>query len=295
MFSGSENMDGWIRARELLPSYYRQALPEEEPAGTEEIRLRVEREPTLLLNGRERCFSRRLCTEKDLLLVLDKASGASFHTAVDSLRDGYLTTRGIRIGVCGNMLKTGNGGGYRSFRSLALRIPHECRGIARDLLPKLTGWVSDGTLLLSPPGGGKTTLLRECIRCLSNGGLRVGVVDERNELAGTDESEGGFDLGSRSDVLTGCGKAEGAMQLLRAMNPEMIAMDEITRRQDLDAIAEIAGCGVGLLATVHAMDPGQMRRRPLYRELLSLGIFSHAVCIERHESGRIIQIQELIE
>ena len=284
-------MDALRRAAALLPGDYRQALCPGE-LGVEEIRLRCGRAPTLLCDGRERPFSERLCRQEDLLLVLEKASGASLHTVEDELRGGYLSARGLRIGVCGRMLP-GERRGFQSFSSLALRIPRECRGIGKELLPAVRENAAGGTLILSAPGGGKTTLLREMIRRLSDGGVRIGVVDERFELSAAGDASPGFDLGCRSDVLTGVSKAEGAMLLLRSLNPQLVAMDEITRREDLEAVIELAGCGVGILATAHAADPDRMRLRPLYRELLDTGIFQLAVCIEGQGSARRYRLREL--
>lgn len=284
-------MDGFSRAAELLPEEYRRALVPED-RGAEEIRLRLGRAPTLLLGGRERRITERPVSERDLKCVLERASGASLHAVADALREGYLSCGGVRIGVCGTLL-TGVEGGFQSFSSLALRIPRECRGLGRELLPSLRENANCGTLILAPPGGGKTTLLRELIRCLSNGGLRVGVVDERNELSATDGGQARFDLGARSDVLVGARKAEGAMLLLRSMNPQLIAMDEITRREDLEAVSEIAGCGVGVLATAHAESVEQMRLRPLYRELLQSDVFRLAFCIRSEGAQRRVVMEEL--
>ena len=285
-------MDGWTRAVRLLPEPWRKQLAQRNSEHTEEIRLRCGQLPTLLCGDSEQVFSEHICREDDLMLVLEKASGASFHAAKDMLREGYLCAEGVRIGVCGSLLGPEQGG-FRRVSSLALRVPRECRGIARELLPALRENRHGGTLLLSPPGGGKTTLLRECIRCLSNGGLRVAVVDERRELSGADGGSEGFDLGCRTDLLTGCEKAAGAMLLLRSMNPQLIAMDEISSAPDLEAVRQIAGCGVGLLATAHGDSAAQMRLRPLYRELFDLGFFTLTVRIERWGSERRYVVERL--
>ena len=278
-------MDKGNPALDLLPADYREAL-RDRGEGLEELRLRVGYEPTVLRDGRERRFCERVCTREDLLCVLERASGASLHAVAEGLREGYLSYHGVRIGVCGTALPKSVGGGFGEYSSLCLRIPREWRGIARELLPRLRENAAGGTLLLSPPGGGKTSLLRELIRCLSEGGLRVGVVDERSELSA-------FDLGCHTDTLVNLPKAEGAMLLLRAMNPQLIAMDEISKSEDVEAVMEIAGCGVGLLATAHAPDPGQMLRRPLYRRLLESGVFTLAVCITGEGGARRYRLEEI--
>lgn len=284
-------MDALNRAAALLPADYGQAL-RRAAADVEEVRLRCGRAPTLLLDGQELPFCERLCSEEDLLLVMEKASGASLHTVEDELRGGWLNAQGLRIGVCGR-IQPGRQGGFQRFSSLAMRIPRECRGIGREVLPWLRENAAGGSLILSAPGGGKTTLLREMIRRLSDGGLRIGVVDERGELSAVGNGDAGFDLGAHSDVLTGAAKAEGAMLLLRSLNPQLVAMDEISHPEDLEAIFELAGCGVGILATAHAEDPDRMRQRPLYRRLLESGMFQRAVCIEGQGNGRRYLLREL--
>lgn len=183
------------------------------------------------------------------------------------------------------------GGVLRTFRrvtSLAIRVPHTVPGVARPLLPRLTADGSlQSTLILSPPGLGKTTLLRDLIRCISTGEgiapLRVGVADERGELGAGDLRP--F-LGPRTDVLENVPKAMALLMLLRGMAPQVLAADEITAPEDLRAMEEAAGCGAVLLATAHGRDLDDLRRRPLYRDLLDSGIFQRYVLLGLAEGRR---------
>ena len=278
--------DGFDRAAGLLPEHLRAeaaALPAPMRRTAEEFRLRRGRSPTLLAAGRERELSAEKVDERALLAVLELSSDASMHAAGDALRRGYLTARGgVRVGVCGAVAAEGGVLGLREVSSLAIRIPRAVRGAAAEVLPRLG---SGGVLLLSPPGGGKTTLLRDLIRCLSDGGERVGVADERGELGGMWNGELQFDLGRSTDVLSGAPKAEAAMMLLRGMNCGTIAMDEISLAADAAAVEQLTGCGVRVLATVHAVSPSDLARRAPLRELLALGAFESAVTI-RAEAGR---------
>ena len=122
--------------------------------------------------------------------------------------------------------------------------------------------------------------------------MRVSLLDERGEVAGVWEGTPEFDLGPRTDVLTGADKRSGAAMLLRSMNPELLAMDEITSPEDLEAAALAAGCGVKLLASAHALGPEDMRRRGLYVRLLELGIFRRFVIIRPGPSGREYELRE---
>jgi len=194
------------------------------------------------------------------------------------------------------VMKEGAAANLRHLTSAALRIGRECPGIGEALLPQLTeGGGFHNTLLLSPPGGGKTTLLRDLVRLLSGGGWRVALVDERGEVAVCHQGLPQMDVGPRTDVLDGCPKAIGIPMVLRAMNPQIIAVDEITLREDIRAMTMAAGCGVGLLATVHAGSVEELKERPLYRELLEHRVFRLAVCIQKTDGERHYEVEELTE
>ncbi len=274
---GCDAMNKYQNALALLPPSLADRLCREE--SVEEIRLRLGKRPGLIKEGREWKADGPPTTRAELERVLEKATGASFHLAAASLEEGYLPVEGLRIGVCGFISQKEGRPRFRSIHSLAIRIPRECPGICRELMESIYADGFESTLLLSPPGGGKTTALRELSRCLSQRGCRVALVDERNELSASDSAGTGFDLGENSDVLVGMTKAEGAMMLLRAMNPEILAMDEITSPRDLEAIRQLTGCGVRVLATAHGSSMKELQQRPLYRELLALQAFRYAVVI----------------
>ena len=158
----------------------------------------------------------------------------------------------------------------RTLKNIAfinIRVAHEIRGAADGILPKLyKKGKFQNTLIVSPPGFGKTTLLRDLIRQISDGntygaGLRVGVVDERSELAGSYLGRPQNDLGMRTDVLDGCPKAQGMLLLLRSMSPQVIAVDELGEETDRRALQKAAACGCGLLATLHGTDETDAAKR----------------------------------
>lgn len=285
-------MNAWTRAVSLLPESFQNDLAAQRDG--EELRLRIGRTPRVLTAGKERSFSNRIVTSEALQRVLEKATGASLHAVTDALREGYISCRGLRIGVCG--VASAKGGGFEGFRavsSLAIRVPHEQRGICEALWPRLFPSGYQNTLIVSPPGFGKTTFLREMIRCLSEEGRRVAVVDERNELSASDGEGTQFDLGPCSDVLVGISKQRACPMLLRGMNPQILAMDEISEESDLYTVRQIIGCGVGLLATAHATSAEDLTKRSLYRELLRDQVFAKLVVISMENDQRQFTVQAL--
>lgn len=282
----------------ILPRFLREALlsfPGERPI--EELRLR-EGWPLCVVSAGEEYTAPgwRTLREEDLRRVLEMAGQGSLHTILDQLRSGYVTAPGgLRIGICGEgAMQDGQLRAFRRVTSLALRVPHSISGVALPLLPALQ---EEGrlcsTLLLSPPGLGKTTLLRDLITCVSKGeGIRpqrVGVVDERGELGSGPLRR---QLGPRADVLEYCPKAMGTMMLLRGMAPQVLAVDEITAPEDVGAIGEAAGCGVVLLATAHGSGLEDLTRRPLYRRLLEEGIFRRYVFISLEDGRRRYTVEK---
>ncbi len=260
----------------------------------EEIRLRLGHAPTELVAGRETPLSSRAVTERDINCVLERATGASLHTHINELREGYIFARGLRIGVCGAAaVQSGEVSAFRRVTSLNIRIPHEFSGNMDIAYNEMTRGARKSVLIISPPGGGKTTALRELVRRLSNSGANVSVADERGELAADDGAGTAFDLGVRTDVLTGVRKSRAALMLLRAMNPQYIAVDEITDSGDIAAMREISGCGVALLATAHSDSAESMSRRALYRALLDENIFDCALEIRAVDGKRTYSCRRL--
>ena len=278
----NENANGWIKevkrmgAAEtlfpLLPSEIKKRLEgwEKELDHLEEIRFRVGRELTFCGNGSIRWLSHKggfqpvrqgsyRVTGKDLELFLAACSEYSLYAYQDQIASGFLTIRGgHRIGFAGSLLmENGRINGFSDFGSINLRIAHEVTGCAVPVFRKLFDRERFcNTLILSPPGRGKTTLMRDLIRLLSGGsefrsGCAVSVSDERGELAACYRGIPQMDLGWNTDVLDGGRKDQNLWLLIRTMNPEILAMDEIGGETEMQLLETASTWGIGLLATMH--------------------------------------------
>lgn len=288
----------------LLPEVLRMAalaLPETQQARAEELRLRIGRPPAVTLPEGEALLAGPAVTGADLERVVDRATAHSPYAAGETIRQGFVTAEGgFRVGLCGTALpEEGGNRGLRDLTSLAVRIPRACPGTAEPLLGELRrGDRVLSTLILSPPGGGKTTLLRDLVRLLSAGTadhrpLRVALVDERGELAAVWQGKPQLEVGPSTDILDGCPKALAVPMLLRAMNPQVIALDEIALPEDASAVLSASGCGAAILATVHAASVADLRRRPVMSALLDSGVFDLAVVITGRGGERRIQVEAL--
>lgn len=283
----------WNRVLRLLPEELARLLRQMEPmrrASAEELRLRSGQRAALRLPEGEITLDFPV-TQAVLGAVLEAVTSASLHAVTDQLRRGYLTAPGgIRVGVCGMAVTEGTVRTLRDISSLNLRIPRQISGVGGAVPERLkTGSV----LIISPPGGGKTTFLRELVRKVSDGGTPVALADERGELAGMCDGEACFDVGRCTDVLTGAPKAEAAEMLLRAMAPAVVAMDEIASQADAQAVLRLLGCGVRIFATAHAETPEALYRRAPLRMLVEQGAFDRLVRISGSGANRRYEVLEL--
>lgn len=279
----------------LLEAVEELALP---PGQLQEIRIRANR-PLLAVCGNREYRSKRIIKKEELREILAYLSNYSLYAYEEELSRGFLSLPGgHRVGIAGRtVLQEGRVKTITEVSSLNLRFAHEVRGCADRLLPYLR---AEGrlmsTLIASAPGHGKTTLLRDLIRQISDGydgypGLTVGVVDERSEIAGTFRGLPGNDVGMRTDVLDGCPKEEGMMMLIRSMAPKAVAVDEIGSRGDTEALLSAMNCGCVLFSTVHGSSMEELLGKPVLREMIDLGLFERYVFLDgSRKPGRIRQI-----
>lgn len=277
-----------------------------------EIRLRVNapliviyqgKEYFLTLEGeltREEAKAYHVQTE-DLKEMLEYISGYSLYAFEEEIRQGFLTiVGGHRVGIAGKTILDGNK--IKSLKYISyinLRLSHQIKGCASPILPYIIkNRQICHTLIISPPRCGKTTLLRDLIRQVSNGnyympGVSVGVVDERSEIAGSYQGIPQNDLGIRTDVLDCCPKAEGMMMLIRSMSPEVVAVDELGNYEDIHAIESVVHCGCKLFATVHGSSIEDIKRKPLLQRLMQEKVFERYIVLYKKDcAGQIKAIYD---
>jgi len=237
-------------------------------------------------------------TEQDVLEMQNYISNYSLYAWKEELRNGFLTIQGgHRIGLAGG---TTNQDGYiRGISYLTffnIRVAHERVGCAKKVLPYIrcgessTVWRICNTLIISSPGAGKTTLLRDSIRSLSYGigtgrGIKIGLVDERSEIAACYHGIPQNDVGPRTDVLDGCNKPEGIQMLLRTMSPEVIAVDELGTEEDFKVVEQAAYSGCKVIGTVHAGSIKELQEKPILKKWCEKELFERLVFIEKGEDG----------
>lgn len=236
---------------------------------------------------REHAGSIYLVTEADIREMLEYISNYSLYAYEEEMRQGYITIEGgHRIGLCGKtIIENGQIKNLRYISSINVRIAHEICGCSDEILPHLVREKAIlHTLIISPPRCGKTTLLRDLIRQISEGnqyikGQTVGVVDERSEIGGCYKGVPQNQLGIRTDILDGCPKAEGMLMLIRSMGPQVIAVDEIGTIEDVHAIDYAMHCGCKLIATVHGKSLDEIREKPVLGNLIKEHRFERYVVL----------------
>lgn len=260
-----------------------------------ELRLRVDK-PVII---QESASERFLCpdgalsadaalayrpTARDMAATLELLADHSLHAFLEEIKNGFITMPGgHRVGVCGQcVVENGRILTVKNITSLCFRAARQVEGCAAPVMEYIkdpAGGIYH-TMIVSPPGCGKTTLLRDIIRLLSDDGLSVGVADERGEIGGGRDRQN-LDLGLRADVLEGCPKAVGMRMLLRSMSPAVIAVDEIGREDELLILSDIVSAGVKILCTAHGAGAAELGTRRVFKELLATGAFKRFIILDR--------------
>lgn len=275
----------------------------------QEIRLRVNRPVLIRYDGKEYVLTGRgslsdsvenayTASEEDMKETLACVSGYSLYAFEQELRNGFITVSGgHRVGIAGRTVMDGDAVQcIRPISFINIRLAHQIIGCSDDLIPYLTdGADVYNTLIISPPGCGKTTILRDLIRQISDGmkslpGKTVGLIDERSEIAGCYNGIPQNDVGIRTDVLDCCKKSAGMTMLLRSMAPQVMAVDEIGSPEDESALKGVFRCGCRIFATVHGNSLDDIRNKPFFRKLIEERMFERFVVLKDNRQGREMEV-----
>lgn len=256
----------------------------------EEIRIRIDRPLELVIEGEPFYPNGYIVTKQDALTLLNKLSDYSIYTLEEELKRGFITIRGgHRVGLAGKVItEKGQVKAIKDITSYNIRIAKEKIGICEPFMPFLYHGKWMNTIIIGSPQTGKTTLLRDFARVMSTGNFdrnipsfKVGIVDERSEIAGCVKGVPQHHLGPRVDVLDACPKAEGMMMLIRSMSPDVLIVDEIGRMEDTEAILEAINAGVALFVTVHGLTLEDLYKRPSIKPLMDLQVFERFIELTR--------------
>ena len=262
----------------------------------QEIKLRIGKPLIIIYRGKERMWKDVIVTKEEIKETLEYISNYSLYAYEHELKQGFITIEGgHRVGMAGQVImEEGKIKNLKYISSINLRISHEVKNCADKIFPYITyNKQMYHTLLISPPRCGKTTLLRDIIRQVSDGnmwvkGCTVGVGDERSELGGCYLGNPQNEMGVRTDILDRCPKAEGMIMLIRSMAPQVIAVDEIGAQEDVHAIEYAMHCGCKMLATAHGYSMEEIQRKPIFEKLVQERRFERYVILSnRYQIGGI--------
>lgn len=255
----------------------------------EEIRFRAGK-PVLLTVNADKYFlggpGKLTASNEDIKEILSTLTEHSMYSKAESILNGYFSVKGgIRVGVCGNFIyEMGHLSNINSYTSLNIRIPRALKGISRPISSFLRkNGIVQSVLIISPPGQGKTTLLRDIVRSVSNGedykAQNCCIIDERSEIAGIYGNGQLFDVGEMSDILNGAKKPDGIRMAVRTMAPDVIVTDEIGDAADIRALAEARNSGVTIIASAHANDVQHLQNRLIFKKMIEEKLFGRYVVL----------------
>mgnify|MGYP003369546089 FL=1 len=269
--------------------------------GLQEIRLRVNKPLLVLCNNREYIYENTVVDILKIRHCMQLISQYSLYVHKEDIRNGFITVRGgHRVGIIGQAVLNDTGiEGQKNISFINIRVAHEVKGCADKVMDFVCrNLVIKNTLVISPPGCGKTTLLRDIIRQISDGergvSANICVVDERSELGACFEGVPQKNLGMRTDVFDQACKPQGMLMLLRSMSPQIIAVDELGAKKDFEAVKEIMSCGVLCFATIHGFDLESIMKEKYVSQFIAPGMFERIIVLsKRYGVGTVENLIEL--
>lgn len=264
------------------------SINEKEIETLEEIRIRVSK-PIILKLANKEIIVEYIVTTQDILEIVEKITENSMYSYQQQICSGYITLKGgHRVGISGNVVMEENKViNVNYIYSLNFRIARQIIGVAEKVVNEvLKNDEVSNTLIISKPGAGKTTILRDLIRIISKT-KTVGVVDERGEIAAMYKNEPQNDLGIKVDILSNISKSFGIKMLVRSMSPDVIVADEIGTKEDIEAIKYAVTSGVKGIFTAHANNIEDIKKSPILKELLDLNLIDKIIILDKNNRENI--------
>ena len=264
------------------------SINEKEIETLEEIRIRVSK-PIILKVANKEIIVEYIVTTQDILEIVEKITENSMYSYQQQICSGYITLKGgHRVGISGNVVMEENKViNVNYIYSLNFRIARQIIGVAEKVVNEvMKNDEISNTLIISKPGAGKTTILRDLIRIISKT-KTVGVVDERGEIAAMYKNETQNDLGIKVDILSNISKSLGIKMLVRSMAPDVIVADEIGTKEDIEAIKYAVTSGVKGIFTAHANNIEDIKKSPILKELLNLNLIEKIIILDKNNRENI--------
>lgn len=264
----------------------------------QEIRLKINKPLMFIVNNNE-IKTGYIAKLEDIKAIIQRISSYSIYAFEEEIKQGYITIQGgHRVGICGTcVLDGGQLKTIKNISSINIRIAREVKGCSEAILPFI---IRDNkilnTIIISPPKCGKTTILRDLSRQISNGiskyglsGKNIAIIDERSEIGACYRGVPQMDIGIRTDILDNCPKSQGIIMAIRSMAPHLIVCDEIGTYADIESIVIALNSGVNVITTIHGFNEKDLYERPVFKELLDNKVFNRAIILSNRQGIATIE------
>lgn len=274
----------------ILPEHIKEAITQmigHEESSLEEIRLRLLQPVELIFEDKNVWMESSVFSEQDSRYLLNQLTEHSLYRMEHELQEGYITIRGgHRVGLSGKVvIKNEQQIQLQQITYYNIRVAKEMTDVARPFIPYLLdNQRYQNTLLIGPPNTGKTTMIRDLARLISDGNewmerRKVGIVDERSEIAAAINGVPQHNVGKSTDVMDACPKVIGMMMMIRSMSPDILIVDEIGKDEDVRAINEAILSGVTIICTIHGDSYEEVKNRLSMKRLFEMNIFTRIITL----------------